>query len=70
MFMSVVVKSRVPGSVFSDLMRSGILQDPYYRFNDVKYRRYCYLDWNYHKTFTGCDMLYYYSTLVFFYKRS
>jgi len=49
----VTVAARVPGSVFTDLMRTGIIQDPYYRFNDVAYRHYCYLDWNYHKTFTG-----------------
>jgi len=51
---SVVVKSHVPGSVFTDLMRNGILQDPYYRFNDVAYRHYCYLDWNYRKMISGC----------------
>jgi len=34
-------------------MRNGILEDPYYRFNDVTYRHYCYLDWNYRKTFNG-----------------
>jgi len=63
--MSVVVRSRVPGSVFTDLMRGGILGDPYYRFNDVAYRHYCYLDWNSSKTFTGC-LLPYLLTLVFF----
>ena len=54
MYVSIVVRSCVPGSVFTDLMRNGILQDPYYRFNDVTYRHYCYLDWNYQKTFNGC----------------
>ena len=55
--MFVVVESHVPGSVFTDLMRAGILQqDPLYRFNDVAYRHYCYLDWTYHKTFTGSRM--------------
>jgi len=48
-----VVKAHVPGSVFTDLMRGGILQDPYFRFNDITYRHYCYLDWNYQKSFTG-----------------
>jgi len=47
------VKSQVPGSVFTDLMRAGVIHDPYYRFNDVTYRHYCYLDWNYHKSFSG-----------------
>jgi len=55
------VKSQVPGSVFTDLMRAGIIQDPYYRLNDVTYRHYCYLDWSYHKCFSGWLVSFYFA---------
>ena len=62
----IVVQASVPGSVFTDLMRAGVIEDPYFRFNDVTYRRYCYLDWNYQKSFIGWLPCYWYFYLALF----
>ncbi len=43
----------VPGNIYSDLMRSGILGDPYYRFNDDVYRWVHWEDWTYSTAVNG-----------------
>jgi len=51
---AITVASRVPGSIFTDLIRSGILaEDPYYGQNDLNYKWVSYDNWTYHKTFMG-----------------
>ncbi|XP_065559603.1 beta-mannosidase-like [Artemia franciscana] len=42
----------VPGGVYTDLIRAGILDDLYYRFNDFAYRWVSYGDWSYEAKFT------------------
>ena len=34
---SIAISGHVPGEVHTDLMRVGILGDPYYRYNDFEY---------------------------------
>ena len=34
---SISINGRVPGEIHTDLMRAGILGDPYYRFNDFAF---------------------------------
>lgn len=34
---SIAIDGNVPGEVHTDLMRAGILGDPYYRFNDFAF---------------------------------
>ena len=43
----------VPGSIFTDLMRLGRIDDPYYRDNDALYNWVGRSDWLYSKNFTG-----------------
>eukprot|EP00898_Chlorokybus_atmophyticus_P005444 jgi/Chlat1/5900/Chrsp4S06244 len=45
------IRARVPGVVHTDLMAAGIIDDPYYRFNDVEYRWIGLDNWTYEKTF-------------------
>jgi hypothetical protein len=49
----VSVEAQVPGSVYTDLYKSGVIGDPYYRFNDLAYSWIGYADWIYSKTFSG-----------------
>ncbi|XP_078731547.1 beta-mannosidase [Lampetra fluviatilis] len=48
----VSVRATVPGCVHQDLMAAGIIQDPYYRFNDDVYRWVSRQDWTYQRNFT------------------
>ncbi|KAM9579372.1 beta-mannosidase isoform 1-T1 [Guaruba guarouba] len=48
---SVVLRGEVPGCVHTALHRAGLIQDPYYRFNDVMYRWISLDNWTYSRTF-------------------
>ncbi|NXF96810.1 MANBA mannosidase, partial [Eubucco bourcierii] len=48
---SVVLRGEVPGCVHTALQRRGLIQDPYYRFNDVMYRWISLDNWTYSRTF-------------------
>ncbi|XP_065692153.2 beta-mannosidase isoform X1 [Patagioenas fasciata] len=48
---SVVLPGEVPGCVHTALHRRGLIQDPYYRFNDVMYRWISLDNWTYSRTF-------------------
>uniref|UniRef100_A0A8D0FRN0 Beta-mannosidase n=1 Tax=Strix occidentalis caurina TaxID=311401 RepID=A0A8D0FRN0_STROC len=48
---SVVLRGEVPGCVHTALHRRGLIQDPYYRFNDVTYRWISLDNWTYSRTF-------------------
>uniref|UniRef100_A0A8C4V2I5 Beta-mannosidase n=1 Tax=Falco tinnunculus TaxID=100819 RepID=A0A8C4V2I5_FALTI len=48
---SVVLRGEVPGCVHTALHRRGLIQDPYYRFNDVMYRWISLDNWTYSRTF-------------------
>lgn len=41
----------VPGEIHTDLMRAGLLADPYSRFNDLLYRWVALDDWTFSRTF-------------------
>jgi beta-mannosidase len=48
------VKARVPGSIYSDLRRDGLLkEDLYYENNDINYRWVSYDNWTFERTFEG-----------------
>eukprot|EP01114_Cavostelium_apophysatum_P010650 TRINITY_DN2464_c0_g1_i1.p1 TRINITY_DN2464_c0_g1~~TRINITY_DN2464_c0_g1_i1.p1 ORF type:complete len:818 (+),score=180.58 TRINITY_DN2464_c0_g1_i1:25-2478(+) len=49
---SVSLDGEVPGNVHTDLIRAGLIDDPYYRYNDVVYRWVAMDDWTYSRTFT------------------
>ncbi|XP_064004481.1 beta-mannosidase isoform X1 [Pogoniulus pusillus] len=48
---SVALRGEVPGCVHTALQRRGLIQDPYYRFNDVMYRWISLDNWTYSRTF-------------------
>ena len=47
----------VPGSIYSDLRRVGILKDLYQGKNDINYRWVAYDNWTYERTFNGMNKL-------------
>jgi beta-mannosidase len=48
------VKARVPGSIYSDLLRDSVLkEDLYYENNDINYRWVSYDNWTFERTFEG-----------------
>ncbi|XP_067903276.1 beta-mannosidase isoform X1 [Heterodontus francisci] len=49
---SVRAAAAVPGTVHSALLTGGVIQDPYYRFNDDAYRWIALDNWTYSRTFT------------------
>ncbi|XP_078057254.1 beta-mannosidase isoform X2 [Mustelus asterias] len=49
---SVRAAAAVPGNVHSALLSGGIIQDPYYRFNDDAYRWIVLDNWTYSRTFS------------------
>ncbi|XP_003737413.1 beta-mannosidase [Galendromus occidentalis] len=57
---SISIPAKVPGGVYSDLQRAGIISDPYYRFNDVLQRWVSNEDWTWTSTFSVPE-----STLAF-----
>uniref|UniRef100_A0A2K6GWU6 Beta-mannosidase n=1 Tax=Propithecus coquereli TaxID=379532 RepID=A0A2K6GWU6_PROCO len=48
---SLELPGQVPGCVHSALFQQGLIQDPYYRFNDVNYRWISLDNWTYSKKF-------------------
>ncbi|XP_068954718.1 beta-mannosidase [Petaurus breviceps papuanus] len=48
---SVALQAQVPGCVHSALLQHGLLQDPYYRFNDLNYSWISLDNWTYSKEF-------------------
>lgn len=50
---TIVLAGSVPGTVQMALFRNGKIDDPYFRFNDVKYRWIAYDNWTYTKDFQG-----------------
>lgn len=42
----------MPGSIFTDLLRNGTIDDPYRGSNDVRYRWIGRTPWSFNKTFT------------------
>ncbi|KAJ3613145.1 hypothetical protein NHX12_019397 [Muraenolepis orangiensis] len=49
---SVALPAEVPGCVHSALLKRGLLQDPYYRFNDEVYRWIAFDNWTYTTSFS------------------
>ena len=45
------VPGQVPGNSFTDLMAAGLLDDPYYRYNDMNYRWVSFDNWTYSTSF-------------------
>lgn len=46
--------AKVPGNIYTDLLRNGTLNgDPYYRYNDEEFRWVSKEDWMYWRTFKG-----------------
>lgn len=50
---SFSVPGEVPGNVHTALHRNGLIKDPYFRFNDVKYRWIAYDNWTYTRSLEG-----------------
>ena len=48
---SVWLKASVPGTIHTDLMANGIIEDPYYRLNERKIQWVDKKDWIYQTTF-------------------
>lgn len=45
------LKAEVPGTIYTDLMRNGILNDPYYGWNPMDYQWVGNQTWTYYKSF-------------------
>uniref|UniRef100_A0A8C8RIX0 Beta-mannosidase n=2 Tax=Pelusios castaneus TaxID=367368 RepID=A0A8C8RIX0_9SAUR len=52
---SVVLSGAVPGCVHTALLRQGLIQDPYYRSNDLAYKWISLDNWTYSRTFKAFD---------------
>jgi len=51
---NVSTTATVPGEVHTDLLRAGVLlQDPYFRYNDIEYRWVVFQDWTVTRTFAA-----------------
>ncbi|XP_070394199.1 beta-mannosidase-like isoform X2 [Dermacentor albipictus] len=48
---SIKIRAIVPGGIYTDLMRSGIIREPYYGFNDVNYEWVALEDWTFYRSF-------------------
>ncbi|XP_054846408.1 beta-mannosidase [Eublepharis macularius] len=48
---SLVLRGDVPGCAHTALLRQGLIQDPYYRFNDLAYRWIALDNWTYSREF-------------------
>ncbi|XP_023230069.1 beta-mannosidase-like isoform X1 [Centruroides sculpturatus] len=48
---SIIIPAKVPGGIFTDLKRQGIIDDPYFRFNDEFYRWIGKDSWEYYRRF-------------------
>lgn len=53
---SISVHGNVPGNVHTALYKNGTIRNPYFRFNDVKYRWIAYDNWTYTRSLEGLDM--------------
>lgn len=49
---SISVGATVPGNIWTDLMRAGVIGDPYWRYNDIVYRWVGKEQWTYSRSFT------------------
>lgn len=52
---SILTSAKVPGGIFTDLKRNGIIGDPYFRFNDDLYRWIGRENWVYYRKFDLSD---------------
>jgi beta-mannosidase len=50
--------ARVPGCVHTDLIRNGVIPDPYYRYNEEAVQWISDIGWEYEKTFMVSDTLF------------
>ena len=57
MLLGISVPGQVPGNMYTDLMRAGVIDDPYFRFNDIEYRWVHYDDWTYSTVFEGMQLV-------------
>lgn len=52
-FLAITVKATVPGTIHTDLLRNNIINDPYYRNNDILYKWIGQDKWTFTKKFSG-----------------
>nr|XP_037279823.1 beta-mannosidase-like [Rhipicephalus microplus] len=50
---AIQVRATVPGGIYTDLMSSGIISEPYYGFNDVNYEWVALEDWTFYRSFVA-----------------
>ncbi|KAF6019508.1 manba [Bugula neritina] len=51
------LKATVPGSMYTDLLANKVIEDPYNRYNDIRYAKYSMYDWQYKRSFTVSSFL-------------
>lgn len=44
--------AQVPGGIYTDLKRNGIIGEPYFSFNDIKYTWVAFENWTFYRTFS------------------
>ena len=47
------IHGQVPGSMYTAMMAAQLINDPYYRKNDIEYKWIGRDDWTYSRTFNG-----------------
>lgn len=55
---SISVHGNVPGNVHTALYKNGTIKDPYFRFNDVRYRWIAYDNWTYTRSLEGLNIFF------------
>lgn len=51
--LAITVKATVPGTIHTDLLRNNVINDPYYRNNDILYKWIGQDKWTFTKKFSG-----------------
>lgn len=52
-FLGYNFPATVPGGIYSDLMENKIIEDVFFKSNDINTRWVSKIDWNYTRTFKG-----------------
>lgn len=52
----ISIPARVPGNALADIVRAGLMPDPFYGSNSLDFRKFDYIDFKYSSTFTAPEI--------------
>ena len=64
MWIGKSMKATVPGSMYADLLSNHMIDDPYNRYNDIKYADYATQNWVYERSFQGRLFAFHYRAFI------